>query len=179
MTLLVGQNNNTAFTAGVELANNSRVDWGLFTAVASGTATTINLWMTPQGGAEAFRLGVWNGSAGAPTGGQTYPNLVLSAELTPSTGADSWVSASISLSITLGVQYCLGVFGSNNAATNPIFFYSDGTGTGTYEDDSSGGGYPTAPTLSAAGIEGQIGNIAIYLDGTTGGSSTASIAWVG
>lgn len=160
MTLLAGQNNNAAFTGGVELANNSQVDWGLFTAVASGTATTINMWMTVQSGAETFRLGIWNGVSGVP--------ITQSAELSPTGSGDQWISAAISASIVLGTQYILGIFGGANSATNPIFFYTDGASTGTFQDATSG--YPVQPTVGL-NITGQIGNMAIYLDGTAGGGS--------
>lgn len=159
MTLLVGQNDSTAFTGGVELANDSQTDFGVFTAVASGTATTINMWMTVQSGAETFRLGLWNGTTGAP--------ITQSAELSPTGSGDQWISAAISASIVSGTSYILGIFGGANSATNPIFFYTDGTGTGTFEDATSG--YPTQPT-AGLNVTGQIGNMAIYIDGTTGGS---------
>lgn len=163
MTLLVGQNNNTAFTGGVELANNSQTDFGVFTAVASGTATTINMWMTVQSGAETFRLGLWNGTTGAP--------ITQSVELNPTGSGDQWISAAISASIVSGTSYILGIFGGANSATNPIFFYTDGTGTGTFEDATSG--YPTQPT-AGLNITGQIGNMAIYIDGTTSSPATLS-----
>lgn len=160
MTLLVGQNNNTGFTSGHSLATNSRVIWQTFTAAASGNANTINIWLQIQSGSEAFRLGIWNASTFAP--------IVQTAELTPSTGGDSWVSASISASIAAGTSYILGIFGSNGAAANPIFYYTDASVTGSFLDDSSGGGYPTQPTLNS-NVAGQAGNLPIYVDGTVGG----------
>lgn len=164
MTLLVGQNSSTGFISGHSLATNSRVIWQTFTAVATGTASTIQIWLQAQGGAERFRLGLWNAS--------TKAAIAQTAELGPTTGADSWVSGALSASIVSGTSYILGIFASNGASTSPIFYYTDSASIGSFLDDSSGAAYPTQPTLNVT-VNGQAGNIPIYIDGTVGGVTVA------
>src|ERR1700758_2325901 len=143
MTVLVGQSSNSGINSGHSIATNSRVLWGTFTAVATGSASTINIWMQTAGGAEKYRLGIWNASTFAP--------ISQTSELNPSSGVSFFASGSISASIVSGTSYILGIFASNTTSTNNIFYFTDSGVTGTNLDDSGGpSGYPVQPTLNAA-----------------------------
>lgn len=159
MTLLVGQNNNSGFTGGRSLATNNMAVGTLYTAVATGVATSINVWLTPQGGLERFRLGIWNGTTGAP--------IALSAELSSSSGSDFWATAAISASIASSTLYLLGIFGSGAAATNPIFYYDNPIDSNLGGLQDTGQTYPTQSTFGT-NVVGQVGKLPIYLDGTSG-----------
>lgn len=161
MALLVGQNDNTGYTTGRQLATNNRCLYTGFTAVATGTATAI-YWYVQGGSASAtFRLALWNASGTLIT---NTSELTLPA-------SDGWVSGSISASIVSGTTYHLGVMANGSAGagfpTSP-YYYSSGTGSETKSNDS--GTYPTVPNV-APGSDGSpgVGILPFYIDGTIGG----------
>lgn len=162
MTQLVGSNNITSPT-GRQLGVNNRTLYQSFVASASGTATSILIYMQGGDAAGTFKLGLWSSSG----------TLITSSAGATMPASDGWVSASITASITSGVTYLLGIMANGSAGagypTSP-YYYTVGSGSTPLYND--GGTYPTVPNV-VPGSDNNLGagNLPIYIDGTAGGGS--------
>lgn len=159
MTLLVGDNTTQT---GTFAANNDLLYFrSNATAVATGTASTAWIRISSEGASTSFKICVYNGSTGAL--------LATSSSITAAAG---WVSGSISVSITSGNSYALGVISTGGTGFTP---FSDSS-TWNADTDNSGT-YASPPSTTTVFTDGNgglnVGNMSIYLDGSTGGGSVA------
>ena len=133
-----------------------------FTASASGTATTLNAYLTTGGGFTTnYKLFIADSS-------RTI--LAISGPCAPSADPQ-WVSAAISsVSIVSGTTYNLGFYADNN--DNTFAHWNSDTVTTGINADTSGGSYSAPESTLSINATGFNGRFAMYADGTIGGGSS-------
>lgn len=155
MTNLVGQSDNTAFTdpASVSGAPNACI-YNSFVASSSGTATSLFVWIRPNGFGTNVKLFITDASKNV---------LASTAAISPT--VDAWYSSSISnTTITAGTTYYLGMYFDANDGTSGHWGGNPGAFGVNY--DTTSGTFSSIPATVAGAFNGGIESFAMYADGS-------------
>jgi hypothetical protein len=163
MTLLVGYDGAGWTNADTSLGSSAGNDlWQGVAASVTGTATTAYIYVADWSVATTISVAIYDGSN----------NLVAESATIASSAGTGLKSAAITASITQGVTYTLMALCD---AGYPVWRTNANGGTYWCEDKAIGtpGSAPATFDPSGANSGGDYKPFLIYIDGTTGGGSTA------